>query len=95
MRVHLTAVRPQGRAAIRQAALEPYVAPLGLDVNEVDRGRQSSLSLRDEVKREHAKSVRDEISRDRQTCKERPKDGHKRRGGTGMSRPFIPWCDRR
>lgn len=91
LRVHLDPVSPPGRAARIEAAPRVPLEPIK---TEVDKGRQSRLSLRDDVVREHRKPVRDEISRDRLTCKERPKDGHKHRGGTGGSRPFIPWCRR-
>lgn len=59
---------------------------------EVDKGRQSRLSLADDVRKEH--EVRSK-ARDGSTCKERPKDGHLKRRGSGNSRAFIPWCDRR
>lgn len=96
LRSHLPAYVAPGRDARREAArMEPYVAPIGLDLSEADRGRTSRLSLRDEAVREHVKDVRDTISRDQRTCKERPRDGHKNRGGGRGSRPFIPWCDRR
>lgn len=69
----------------------PSVEPVF--TTEVDRGRQSRLSLADDVRREHDSSPK---ARDQSTCKERPKDGHLKRRGSGRgSRAFIPWCDRR
>lgn len=90
LRLHLPEVGAPGRATVREAALSvPSVEPVF--TTEVDRGRQSRLSLADDVRKEHDSSLK---ARDGSTCKERPKDGHKRRPGSGGSRTFIPWCDR-
>lgn len=72
--------------------VEAVRSPLPIKpVEDISDTQIKSRALADEFAKPDEK--RSDIKpRDRQTCKERPKDNRRKGGGSGGKKRFIPWC---